>query len=101
MGLSIQIVIGIIVLLVNRNDAPKGYWRMGDKNPFGNLTDYEKDILKGVTEETPKGVSDESIYQRIYRLRRTSLGVGWALGMIISGVFWLIVVYLNPELFAY
>ena len=101
MGFSMQIAIGICVLLVNRHDAPKGYWRMGEKNPFGNLIDYEKDILKGVTEETPKGVSDEAIYQRIYRLRRTSLGVGWGIGLIITGIFWLIVVYSNRELFVY
>ena len=94
-GLFIQIAIGIFVLLLNCHGAPKGFWRMSDKK-FGDLLDYEKDILKGVTEETPKGVSDEVIYNRIYRLRRTSLGVGWGLGLIMTAIFWLIIVYSNP-----
>jgi len=101
MGLFVQIVIGIFVLMVNRHDAPKGFWTMNDKNRFGNLTDYEKGILKGVTEDNPKGVSDEATYQRIYSLRRTSLGVGFGLGLIMTGIFWLVVVYSSEGLFAY
>ena len=95
LGLFVQIVIGIIVLMVNRHDAPEGFWTMNDKNSFGNLTDYEKGIVRGVTDDNPKGVSDEATYQRIYRLRRTSLGVGWGLGLIMTGIFWLGTIYLS------
>ena len=101
MGLFVQLVIGLLVLLVNRAEAPKTYWKMGEKNRHGDLLDYERDTLKGVSKETPKGVTDGAMYQRIYRLRRTSLGVGFGLGLIMTAIFWLAVIYSSPDLFAY
>jgi hypothetical protein len=101
MGLFVQLVIGMFVLLVNRAEAPKSYWKMGQKNPHGDLLGYERDILRGVSEETPKGVSDGAVYQRIFRLRRTSLGVGFGLGLVMTAIFWLAVIYSSSDLFAY
>ena len=74
---------------------------MGEKNRYGDLTESERNVLKGVTEQTPKGVSDQATYQRIYQLRRSSLGAGFGLGLIATSIFWLVVVYSSPDLFAY
>ena len=101
LGLFVQLAIGILILLINRSEAPKDFWRMRKKFPHADLLDYEKDILRGVSNESPKGVTDRVIYQRIYSLRRTSLGVGWGIGLIMTSIFWLGVVYSNPDLFAY
>jgi hypothetical protein len=94
-GLFIQLGIGVVVLLVSRADAPKGYWKMSERMPKGDIRTYERDVLKGVTKETPNGVSDGALYDRIYQLKRSSLGVGWGLGLIMTSIFWLGTIYLS------
>ena len=83
----IQLVVGLAILIYNRAFVPKTFWYMESRDRY--LVKGEEDILIGVSDETPKGVSPHKIWNNIVLLRHRSLGIGVGLGLIVTPIIWL------------